>query len=91
MTALEEMVRAAEGVPRDALTIVSRAALRAADRKVSTDHIRDAAAQNYLMTKSAQLNANSEARGLLDLIINEVISAKRARAFCCRRIRRKTR
>jgi hypothetical protein len=81
VTALEEMVRAAEGVPRDALAIVSRAALRAGDRKVSTDHIRDAAAQIYIATKATQLNASPEARALLDLIITDVISEKKARAF----------
>lgn len=33
VTALQELVRAAEGVPRDAITILSRAALRAGDRR----------------------------------------------------------
>lgn len=80
-TALQEMIRAAEGVPRDALTIVSRAALRAGDRKVTTDHIRDAAAQVYTATKAALLNASPEARALLDSIIRDVISEKKARAF----------
>lgn len=81
VTALQEMIRAAEGVPRDALTIVSRAALRAGDRKISTDHVRDAAAQVYLATKAALLNGVPAARALLDAIITEVISEKKARAF----------
>jgi hypothetical protein len=80
-TALQEMIRAAEGVPRDALSIVSRAALRAGEDKVSTDHIRDAAEQVYLMTKAALLNGVPAARALLDVIIRDVISAKKARAF----------
>ena len=84
VTALQEMIRAAEGVPRDALTIVSRAALRAGDRRVSTDHIRDAAGQVYLTTKAALLNGIPDARTLLERIINEVISEKKARAFLLR-------
>jgi len=81
VTALQEVVRAAEGVPRDAISIVSRAALRAGDRKISTDHVRAAAAQLYQTTKAALLNGVPEARALLDVIIGEVISEKKARAF----------
>lgn len=81
VTALNELVRAAEGVPRDAITIVSRAALRAGERKISTDHIRAAAAQVYQSTKAALLNGIPDARSLLERIIAEVISEKRARAF----------
>jgi hypothetical protein len=81
VTALQEMIRAAEGVPRDALLIVARAALRAGDSKISTDHIRDAAGQVFQSTKQALLNGTPRARGLLDAIITEVISEKKARAF----------
>jgi len=80
-TALLELIRAAEGVPRDALLIVSRAALRAGERRISTDHIRDAARQVYQSTKEALLNGVPGARELLDRILAEVISNKRARAF----------
>ncbi|MFD3555207.1 hypothetical protein ACFWWA_24395 [Streptomyces goshikiensis] len=80
-TALQELVRAAEGVPRDALLIASRAALRAGGRPIGTDHIRHAASQVYQTTKYALLNANPEARQLLDIIINDVINQKKARAF----------
>lgn len=83
-TALEEMVRAAEGVPRDALQIVSRAALRAGDTRVSTDHVRSAAAQVYQTTKAALLNGAPEARRLLEVIIDDVVSGKKARAFLLR-------
>lgn len=81
MTALQELVRSAEGVPRDALLIASRAALRAGTRPISTDHIRRAASQVYQTTKQALLNANLEARLLLDIIIHDVINQKKARAF----------
>lgn len=80
-TALQEMIRAAEGVPRDALNIVSRAALRAGNSKIATEHIRAAAAQLYQTTKAALLNGNPDAQKLLDLIIQEVIGARKARAF----------
>ena len=84
ITALHEMIRAAEGVPRDALSIVSRAALIAGDHRITTDNIRDAAGQVYTTTKAALLNGTPEARRLLDAIIGEVISEKRARAFSAR-------
>jgi KaiC/GvpD/RAD55 family RecA-like ATPase len=81
VTALQELIRAAEGVPRDALSIVARAAQRAGDQKISTDHVRAAAAQVYASTKEALLAARPEARRLLDHIVGEVIDQKRARAF----------
>lgn len=81
ITALQEAIRAAEGVPRDALNIVSRAALRAGDSKISTTHIRDAAAQLYQTTKASQLNAVPDARALLEVILTEVLAGRKARAF----------
>jgi hypothetical protein len=81
VTALQELVRAAEGVPRDALNIVARAAVRAGDTRIATAHIRAAAAQVFTTTKSALLNGVPLAQKLLDVIIQDVISAKRARAF----------
>jgi len=81
VTALQELVRAAEGVPRDALNIVARAAVRAGDSRISTDHVRAAAAQVYTTTKAALLNGVPVAQRLLDVIIQDVISAKKARAF----------
>lgn len=81
VTALQEAIRAAEGVPRDALNIVSRAALRAGEAKISTTHIRDAAAQLYQTTKAAQLNAVPDARALLEIILSEVLAGRKARAF----------
>lgn len=81
ITALQEAIRAAEGVPRDALNIVSRAALRAGDSKISTTDIRDAAAQLYQTTKSAQLNAVPQARALLEAILRDVLAGRKARAF----------
>ena len=84
ITALQELVRAAEGVPRDALQIVARAALRSGDSRISTDHVRTAAAQVYQTTKAALINGAPRARRLLEIIIDEVISEKKARAFLLR-------
>ncbi|HEV3093658.1 MAG TPA: hypothetical protein VGY30_03990, partial [Solirubrobacteraceae bacterium] len=83
-TALEELIRAAEGVPRDALQIVSRAGLRAGDSRISTDDVRTAAAQVYQTTKAALINGAPEARRLLEVIIDDVVSDKKARAFLLR-------
>ena len=81
VTALQELVRAAEGVPRDALAIVARAALRTAGKAISTSDVRAGAGQVYQQTKQPTLNANLDARRLLDLIVEEVINNKKARAF----------
>jgi hypothetical protein len=81
ITALQELVRAAEGVPRDALNIVARAAVRAGDTRIATTHVRAAAAQVFTTTKAALLNGVPLAQKLLDVIIQDVISAKKARAF----------
>ncbi|WP_371783996.1 helicase HerA-like domain-containing protein [Streptosporangium subroseum] len=81
ITALQELIRAAEGVPRDALSIISKAAIIANDEKISTNDIRQGAHRVYKMTKAALLSSAPEARKLLDAIIGEVISKKKARAF----------
>jgi hypothetical protein len=80
--ALRELVRAAEGVPRDALSIAARAALRVPEGgSVSTDDIRDAAEILFQQVKSSALNAYPPARALLTRILDEVIGGKHARAF----------
>ena len=80
-TSLQEAIRAAEGVPRDALNIISRAALRAGDSKIGTNHVRDAAVQLYQVTKEAQLNSVPRARSLLTAILQDVLGKRKARAF----------
>lgn len=80
-TSLQEAIRAAEGVPRDALNIISRAALRAGDSKIGTSHVRDAAVQLYQVTKEAQLNSVPRARSLLTAILQDVLGKRKARAF----------
>ncbi|TCJ00805.1 hypothetical protein [Aeromicrobium sp. IC_218] len=81
VTSLQEVIRAAEGVPRDALSIVGRAGLRAGGSKIAVAHVRESASQLYTTTKAAQLNGIPIARALLDRILSDVISGRKARAF----------
>ncbi|MCT2178809.1 hypothetical protein M3F63_14325, partial [Brachybacterium muris] len=81
VTSFQEVIRAAEGVPRDALSIVGRAGLRAGGSKVAVAHVREAASQLYITTKATQLNGVPVARALLDRIVGDVISGRKARAF----------
>ena len=81
-SALKELVRAAEGVPRDAISIATRAALRVPDGgRIATDDVRDAAEAVFQQVKSSSLNAAPFARELLTKLLDEVIGQKRARAF----------
>lgn len=68
-------------MPRDALSIVGRAGLRAGGSKIAVAHVREAATQLYTTTKAAQLNGVPVARALLDRILSDVISVRKARAF----------
>jgi hypothetical protein len=81
--AFNELVRAAEGVPRDALYIAGRAALRAGTGLISVPIVRDAARWWYQTDKSNPLAAEGreDAQRLLEWVIERVIRGKRARAF----------
>lgn len=79
--AFDELVRAAEGVPRDAINIASRAALRALSNKISVPDVRTAARAWFQNDKEAALRGRSEALPLLNWIIDRVIREKRARGF----------
>jgi hypothetical protein len=81
MRAFDELVRATEGVPRDALYIAARAAMRAGDNSISVPLIRDAARAWFQSDKVRALESRDEARRLLNWIIERVIREKRARAF----------
>lgn len=81
VTALEELVRAAEGIPRDAINIVATAATRAKGERVSVRHIRAAALSWYQSNKQSAISARQDAEKLLAWIVDEVIKGKRARAF----------
>jgi hypothetical protein len=79
-----ELVRACEGVPRDAINIIQIAATRAQDEKISVPHIRDAAKDWYDRDKATYVNNNAEANALLHWIINNVIGERKAKAFMVR-------
>ena len=80
----DEFVRAAEGVPRDAINILGLAAQRAVSMAISTDHIRSAAKAWYQRDKESSVAVNERARDFLHWIIEEVIAHRRARAFLFR-------
>jgi hypothetical protein len=82
--AFEDFVKAAEGVPRDAFNVLSIAAQRGIDEKISIPTIRVAARTWYQRDKEAAIRANAEAQHLLNWIIDEVIAHRKARAFLLR-------
>jgi hypothetical protein len=79
--AFEELVRAAEGVPRDAINILGLSAQKALNDPISVGHVRAAAKTWYLRDKEAAVSANGRAKELLHWIIDQVIAHRRARAF----------
>ena len=79
--ALEEFVRASEGVPRDAIHIISQASLNQSSQKIGVKTIRNAARYWYTTSKSKDINSRKEAVQLLEWIVNIVIGQKKTRAF----------
>lgn len=82
--AFDELVRAAEGVPRDAIHIASLAAQYAQSEKVSVPHVRKAAKNWYQTGKEAAVKSRESAMALLHWIIDSVIGVRSARAFMLR-------
>jgi hypothetical protein len=83
-TAFDEFVRAAEGVPRDAINIGAVAAQHAGDGPISVPLLRSAARRWYLRDKEKAVEANPNATALLHWVIDQVIAGRRARAFLLR-------
>lgn len=79
--AIEEYTRSVEGVPRDALNIMSKVVTKAYGRKASVDDVRRAALDWYTQDKANAVNASKDLHGALSHIIDEVIGNRRARAF----------
>lgn len=77
----DELVNAAEGVPRDAINVLTLAAQRAASDPISVAHVRSAAKTWYQRDKEAAVSANPSARSLLLWVVDEVIAHRRSRAF----------
>lgn len=74
-------MRACEGVPRDAINILSAAAQRANDSSISVGDVRAAAQNWYLGTKDAAVSAHDDAKRLLTWLIDKVIKERRAKGF----------
>ena len=81
VNSLQELVRAAEGVPRDAINIISLAAQAAVERAISVSDVRGAAKQWYQQSKEGAVSSRERALHLLQWIRENVIGARRARAF----------
>jgi hypothetical protein len=79
--AFAELVRAAEGIPRDAINIAALAAQHAHDEPIGLSDVRRAARDWYLRDKQAAINTNEQARQLLQALVNEVVGRRRSRTF----------
>lgn len=79
--AFNELVRAAEGVPRDAINIAALAAQHAHNEPVSVSDVRRAARDWYLRDKQTAISENSTARQMLRLLVDEVVGRRRSRTF----------
>lgn len=79
--AFDEFVRASEGVPRDAINIISLSAQKAQTESIAVPSVRAASKSWYDRDKGAAVNSNPEAGALLNWIVDEVIGQRKARAF----------
>jgi hypothetical protein len=82
--AFDDFVKSAEGVPRDAFNVLSIAAQRGLNERISIPTIRVAARTWYQRDKEAAIRSNPDAQDLLNWIIDEVIAHRKARAFLLR-------
>ncbi|TVT54446.1 hypothetical protein FNH05_10435 [Amycolatopsis rhizosphaerae] len=80
-TAFAELVRAAEGIPRDAINIAALAAQYAHDEPIGLRAVRMAARDWYLRDKQAAIAAGEPARRLLRALVDEVVGRRRSRTF----------
>lgn len=79
--AFDELVLAAEGVPRDAINIAAKAASRAGAGRITLSDVRAAAHAWFRADKEAALAPHPQAVALLHWVIDRVIRERRARAF----------
>ncbi|HWL55464.1 MAG TPA: hypothetical protein VNQ78_02170 [Paracoccus sp. (in: a-proteobacteria)] len=80
-TSLEEFVKAAEGVPRDALHIISICAQKSLSGLIDIPTVRAAAHRHYQEDKSSQVEGNAVLRDLLQFIVDTAIRKKKTNAF----------
>lgn len=81
LNAFNEVVRACEGVPRDAINILAKAAQTADDSTISIQQVRSAAQQWYLASKDQNVGAHQTAKALLTWIVEKVIKQRQTKAF----------
>ncbi|WP_103352252.1 hypothetical protein [Amycolatopsis sp. CA-128772] len=79
--AFPELVRAAEGVPRDAINIAALAAQHAHGEKIALAHVRRAARDWYLRDKQSVISRDDDADRVLSLLVDEVVGRRRCRTF----------
>jgi hypothetical protein len=79
--AFGELVRAAEGIPRDAINIAALAGQHAHDQPIGVAHVRQAARDWYLRDKQTAISGNTAARRTLRLLIDEVVGKRHSRTF----------
>ena len=82
--AFQDLVRAAEGVPRDGINVLSKAAMQAAESHITLRNVRDAARNWYLTDKQAFLRTRPAERDFLHWIIDHVIGKRGIRGFLLR-------
>lgn len=76
-----EFVRASEGVPRDAMHIISQAAQKSNDSVITMPKLRAAAGSFFQVEKYRTVQENPQNRIMLDWIRDEVIGGRQTRAF----------
>ena len=64
-------MRAAEGVPRDAINVIAMAAQQAGDRQIGIPDVRHAARIWYTRDKESAVEANPDALALLHWIVDK--------------------
>ncbi len=79
--AFDELVRAAEGVPRDAINIAALAAQNAHREPIGLADVRRAARDWYLRDKQAAIDSIPDARTTLRKLVDEVVGKRRSRTF----------
>lgn len=77
----DEFVRAIEGVPRDALNLAATLARKCYGKKFSMQDVRSSAMDWYNTDKSSSLRGSERLGRVLNIIIDEVIGKRKARAF----------
>jgi hypothetical protein len=83
--ALAELARAAEGIPRDAINIVSQAAQKAGDKAISERQVAVAAREWYMRDKERRVGAtNPPALLLFHWLVDEIVGGRHSTAFFLR-------